>query len=195
MKISAAAAALSLGLWGALGARNAHAWTTVLGNGMAHDCAQAALAGETSERALSLCSTALEAEALSPGDLARTYVNRAVIYMSREDWEKCRLDLAAAEKAEPAIAELYVDRGALYIHDRRFQDAIDQIDHGLTLNTSEPEKAYYNRAMAREALDDARGAYFDYRKALELNPKWPAASEALTRFKVELRPHGTKAQP
>jgi Tfp pilus assembly protein PilF len=44
--------------------------------------------------------------------------------------------------------------------------------------------AYYNRGLAKEKLNDARGAYADYRKALELDPNFTLASEQLQRFLV-----------
>ena len=39
-----------------------------------------------------------------------------------------------------------------------------------------------NRALVHESLDDARSAWLDYRRALELAPEWEAPRRQLTRF-------------
>ena len=41
------------------------------------------------------------------------------------------------------------------------------------------------RALAYEGLDDAKSAYFDYQKAVELSPDWQAPKNELVRFHVE----------
>jgi len=46
------------------------------------------------------------------------------------------------------------------------------------------EKAYFNRALAREAAGDVKGAYLDYVKALQLKPEWAPAVKELARFEV-----------
>ena len=49
---------------------------------------------------------------------------------------------------------------------------------------SEPAKAYFNRAMAHEGMDDLKSAYLDYRKAEEIQPEWDAPRKELDRFTV-----------
>ena len=61
------------------------------------------------------------------------------------------------------------------------------INRGLELGVDEPAKAYYNRALAYEGLEDAKSAYYDYQKAVEINPEWSAPREQLTRFSVTRR--------
>jgi len=51
----------------------------------------------------------------------------------------------------------------------------------------EPEKAYYNRALAEEGLDDEKSAYVDYQQALVLNPDWDPPRQELLRFTVTHR--------
>ena len=53
---------------------------------------------------------------------------------------------------------------------KHFAEGKADIDHGLELGSSEPAKAYYNRGLADEYLDDEKAAYFDYSKASELDP-------------------------
>ena len=61
------------------------------------------------------------------------------------------------------------------------------INRSLERGVSEPEKAYYNRALAHEGLDDPKSAYFDYQKALEIAPDWDAPRQQLSRFTVSRR--------
>jgi tetratricopeptide (TPR) repeat protein len=84
----------------------------------------------------------------------------------------------------PALPEIYINRGVVYMKQRRWADAIGQIDKGLDLNPEEAEKAYFNRGLAREQMDDFRGAYADFRKAAELAPEWEAPKKELARFTV-----------
>ena len=44
-----------------------------------------------------------------------------------------------------------------------------------------------NRALAREGLDDMKGAYLDYRTAIKLEPTFELAQAQLTRFTVVRR--------
>jgi hypothetical protein len=41
--------------------------------------------------------------------------------------------------------------------------------------------------LAYEGLEDAKSAYFDYQKALELSPDWLAPRQQLSRFTVSRR--------
>ena len=52
------------------------------------------------------------------------------------------------------------------------------------MNVKEPEKAYYDRGLAYDWLDNPKAAYADYRKALELAPTWDLVKDQLYRFSV-----------
>jgi tetratricopeptide (TPR) repeat protein len=80
-----------------------------------------------------------------------------------------------------------VNRGAAAVGARRFADGLADINKALELGVEEPEKAYYNRALAYEGLDNLKAAYFDYQKAVELKPEWDAPKNELARFTVERR--------
>lgn len=181
-----AAVALALG-FAAFAAPSASASVTVLGGGLAEECSKLAIRGINTVATLETCEFALEHEDLIKEDRAKTYVNRAVIYLRRGQMEQCRKDLAAAERLTPELPETYINRGALYIFQRRYADSITEIDKGIALNPEEPEKAYFNRGLAKEGLNDARGAYLDYRKAAQINPEWPDARKAMARFQVTTR--------
>ena len=175
--VFAALAAMSL-------AGQSQAATTVLGNGLAGFCSQAAKAGDDDQPSLEVCTLALETEAMSRRDRAGTYVNRGVIKMRRQDYADAHADFNTAIRLQPDMGEAYINRGGALVGQKRYMEALLDIDKGLTLNPEEPEKAYYNRGLANEGLDDVKAAYFDYLRALELAPQWEIPQRELRRFSV-----------
>ncbi|MEO8115457.1 MAG: tetratricopeptide repeat protein [Phenylobacterium sp.] len=157
---------------------------TVIGGGLAQACSRAAMAGQSEVKFQNLCSTALETELLDPRDRAGTYVNRGVMKLRKMAYADATRDFDRAAKIRPNLGEAYVNRGAASIGDHRFADSLPDLNKGLELGIEEPAKAYYNRALAYEGLDDMKAAYFDYQKAVELSPEWAAPKEQLTRFTV-----------
>lgn len=170
-----------------LSADAADAAVTVLGGGLAQSCSEAAFRGRSAMGDIRKCDRALAEEALSPHDRAATYVNRGVLRLRRRESERARSDFDAAIAIAPALGEAWVNRGAASVLDRRYEEAVADIDKGLELGVEEEEKAYYNRGLAHEGLDDARAAWLDYRKAAELAPDWDLPRQALARFTVTTR--------
>ncbi len=121
---------------------------------------------------------------LDAHDLASTYVNRGVLQLATAHYAEAIKDFDSAIAIEPGLGEAFVNRGAALIGQGMDADGIAQIDHGLSFNPTEPEKAYFNRAVAEEQLNDLNGAYKDYRRALELKPGWNMAQTELARFTV-----------
>jgi tetratricopeptide (TPR) repeat protein len=168
----------------ALPARSA---VTVLGGDMAHQCSLAAIKGESDEKAETKCTMALDGEFLSLRDRAGTFVNRGVLKLRRREFVAAEGDFDRAIQTEPKLGEAYVNRGAAQVGARRYAQGVADINKALQLGVEEPEKAYYNRALAYEGLDDMKAAYFDYQKALELKPDWDQPKKELSRFTVERR--------
>jgi tetratricopeptide (TPR) repeat protein len=160
----------------------ARADTMVIGDGFAHSCAVRALSGESSTDLLATCDRALEFEILSRRDTAKTHVNRAVVRTRMNDYARALSDLDRAERLAGDIGETYVNRGVVLIMQKQYAEAVVEIDRGIALNVAQLDKAYYNRAIARERLSDLRGAYDDYRKASELSPEWEAPKADMARF-------------
>jgi tetratricopeptide (TPR) repeat protein len=181
--VAAAAAVLA-----ALATGPALADVSVIGNGLAAECSGAAKAMSDNQQvraeALQLCTLALDDEALSPHETAATFVNRGVLYLGGRYYDAALHDFDQALHIEPNLAEAHVNRGAALLAMRRDAQAVAEIDRGLALNTTEPEKAYFNRAVAEERQGDVRAAYFDFRKALELKPDWELPRTELARFRV-----------
>jgi tetratricopeptide (TPR) repeat protein len=168
-------------------AGSANAAVTVIGGGLAQACSRAAITGETDAKFQDLCTLALETEYLNARDRAGTYVNRGVLKLRKADWNQARHDFDSALKLKPDLGEAYVNRGAAAIGQKRYAESLVDINKGLELGVEEPAKAYYNRALAYEGLEDAKSAYFDYQKAIEISPDWAAPREQLTRFTVSRR--------
>jgi tetratricopeptide (TPR) repeat protein len=161
---------------------------TVFGNGLAQRCSEIAKNLEHGiappPRAIEDCTTAIQYENLPRRDLAGTYINRGIIYMSRVRYAEAKRDFDSALAIGPTIGEAYVNRGAALVGLRAFKEAINDIDRGLALNTDEPEKAYFNRGLANEGLDNIPSAYRDYSHAAALKPGWEPPLNELSRFTV-----------
>lgn len=167
---------------------------TVLGGGQARACSDAAkhasATGVSELGGLYACGVALDSEPLSLRDRAATYVNRGILYICRSEFPEAIRDYDTAIAMLPTLGEAWADRGAARIAMHQYEDGIGDIEHGIMLTLSEPEKAYYNRAVAREALGDLKGAYLDFLKASQLKPDWPLARDQLNRFTVTRQVHG-----
>jgi Tfp pilus assembly protein PilF len=158
---------------------------TVLGGGLARQCAEAALAGESDASFERTCTVALATESLDYLDRAGTYVNRGVMKLRRKEFAEAQLDFTSAMQTKPDFGEAYVNRGAALIGARRFAEGVADLDKAIALGVQEPEKAFYNRALANEHLDHMAAAYRDYMKAIELKPEWEQPRKELARFTVE----------
>ena len=159
---------------------------TVIGGGLAQACSLAAIRGESDFKSERVCTDALE-EFMNTRDRAGTFVNRGVLKLRRGDYKQASADFDAAVRVMPEMGEAYVNRGAASIGQHRYAESLTDINKALSLGVEEPAKAYYNRALAYEGLDDAKSAYFDYQKAIEIQPDWNAPKEQLTRFSVSHR--------
>jgi len=168
-------------------AGSASAAVTVIGGGLAEDCSKAALRGRSDRESIELCNLALTTEMLDTHDKAGTYINRGVMKMRARAYNDAHSDFDSAIQLAPKIGEGWVNRGALFIAEKRYQEGLADINKGLDLGVVEPEKAYYNRALAYEGLDDVKAAYLDYQQAVTLKPTWLLPQQQLLRFTVTHR--------
>ncbi len=179
LALTAIVAALAAGPSGAV--------VMVLGGGHAEDCAKAVMAGKTDPDSEALCTSALETEVLLNDDRAGTYVNRGIIRMRRFEYDSARADFDAGVALAPKTGEAWVNRGALFVGMKQYRAALSDLNKGLALGVSEPEKVYFDRALAYEGLDDEKSAYMDYQQALLLRPGWALPEHELLRFTVTRR--------
>ena len=154
----------------------------VLGTTEAAACATAAANSDTSTVALRRCDTALSDRNLDESRRLATLVNRGAIYASRQEHQTALADFDAAIALDPRAPQPYFNRGTTLIILGRPGEAVAAFTEALGRGVREPFKAYYNRAAAREALGDVRGAYEDYSTALQIEPDWGPANEELARF-------------
>ena len=181
--ILALTAGAALAAWAA----SSEGAVTVLGGGLARECSNAALKGESDPRFEDKCTQALNSELLSPRDRAGTYVNRGVLKLRRKEFAAAQWDFNRAIETKPDLGEAYINRGAASVGSRHYAEGLADLNKAIELGTEAPEKAYYNRALAYEGLDNLKAAYFDYQKAVELKPDWDPPKKELSRFTIERR--------
>ena len=162
----------------------ASAGVLVVGKSLAGSCSTSAIAGASHRRALDTCNRALAEQALNERDRAATHINRGVILVRRGEFDAAMGDFEIAVATKPDLGEAWVNRGSIHLREGRLEEGVADTDRGLALGLRQPERAYFNRALAKEWLADTKGAYLDYRRAAELNPNWTEPREQLARFTV-----------
>ena len=171
-----------------LAASAAQAQVIVLGDSTAAACYQAAEFGTMGLRdGFDVCTQALNVPGLSLRDRAGTYVNRAVIRMRAGDYQGALTDSESGIKLVGSLGEAHVNRGAALLNLSRAPEGLIAINTGLANGSGRLHLVYYNRAAAKELTGDVRGAYYDYRMAVELRPDFALANEQLQRFQVVRR--------
>src|ERR1051326_8372829 len=157
---------LLLGLFLALAASPASAVVIVLGNGTGHECYVLTILDPTPENnqhALAVCTRAVNDAAAAA-------------------------DAREAVALEGNLAPAQVNLGAALVGLQRYDEAMTWLNKVIEANGGSQDLAYFNRGLAKESMGDIKGAYYDYLKAVEINPKMAVASEQLTRFKVITTP-------
>jgi tetratricopeptide (TPR) repeat protein len=168
-----------------LGAVPAEAQVVVtLGSGQAHDCFLHAKAGINLREGVQLCTGALEHEMLTKHDRAGTYDNRGVMLDMLGRTQDAADDFNASIALDPTLGDPYVNLGAMLIKKGQHQDALVQINKGLELGMAFPHIGYYDRAVAEQMLGKYKEAYYDYKKVLEIEPRFAMAEERLKDFVV-----------
>lgn len=161
----------------------AHAAQTVLGAGPARGCFEMAAGNVFDDEAVEVCDDALaQRDRLNAKDYMATLSNRGVLHLRRRDGERALADFSAVLAIDERNAEAHLNRGAALVLLRRHGEAVAAITSALRYGVTEPHKAYFNRATAREAMKDFRGAFEDYNTALTIRPDWGPAEAELARF-------------
>lgn len=158
--------------------------------GLGHDCFLYAKGGFKPVEGVQICNMALQREKMDRRDRAATHDNRGVILGALDRTEEAKSDFNDAIRLDPRLGDPYVNIGAMLIKERRYEEALTQINKGLELGTGFPHIGYYDRALAYDLLGRYREAYYDYQKVLELEPGFKLASERLKDFTVTRAPGG-----
>jgi tetratricopeptide (TPR) repeat protein len=152
-------------------------------SGWAHDCFVHAKTGRAFD-GIGACDMAIKREALSKKDLAATYDNRGVMLDQLGHIERAAADFHMAIAIQPDLGDPYVNLGVMLIKEKKYAPALEQINKGMDLGMGFPHLGYYNRAIAEQMLGQYKQAYYDYKKAVELEPSFVAAEERLKDFTV-----------
>jgi tetratricopeptide (TPR) repeat protein len=181
---------LFAGLVGAIAAgASAQAQTVItIGSGLAHDCFVHAKTGNQLREGAVICNGALEHDMLTRKDKAGTYDNRGVILDMLGRTEEAAADFNMAISLDPALGDPYVNLGAMLIKKGQHEEALAHINKGMGLGVAFAHIGYYDRAVAEQMLGRFKEAYYDYKKALELEPSFTMASERLKDFTVTRTP-------
>jgi len=144
---------------------------------------------ENSERALGTCYQAASERAGAEDSFieATSRTNLSAAYLRSKDFSNAVVEARKAIDILPGMAPAYANLGAGLLGQGKFADALTALDTAVRLN-DQSERVYYNRGIVKEYLGDIKGAYYDYRKATQINPNFRPAAEELTRFKVTTRP-------
>ncbi|MBL6853143.1 MAG: hypothetical protein ISS15_16430 [Alphaproteobacteria bacterium] len=169
----------------------ASAAVEVVGNGMANVCYSQAESGWDTPYGIRMCDDALRNQTLSQVDRASTLINRGILRARADDVDGALSDYAEALALGENVGEAYLNRSATEIALRRFDDAKADADQAIAHGTKRMEIAYYNRAVANEALGNVGAAFQDYKAALQLEPGFTAARQQLARYRVTQRNSGT----
>ena len=162
-----------------------------LGSGMARDCYLHAKAATQVRDGVEVCNQALERDVLTKKDRAGTHDNRGVLLDLLGFSEKAAEDFNTAIALDPTLGDPYVNLGSMLIKKGQYQAALDQINKGMDLGLGFPHIGYYDRAIAEQMLGRYKEAYYDYKKVLELEPRFTMASERLKDFVVTRIPART----
>lgn len=163
---------------------------TVIGrDSNARACGQGVASNDLSAGTLEACDRAVRSNRLEREERVRVLINRGVLHLRRQEMDLALADFDLAVAEDPENAEALLNRGAALVQLRQYGPAIAALTQALGLGVTDPQKAYFNRAAAREALGDARGAYEDYSTALEIQPGWELANVELARFARQRQAH------
>ncbi len=114
--------------------------------------------------------------------------NRSYLRLRMEDYRGAVADADAGIALQADLGPAYLNRGAGLIGLSRYRDALPALEKAIALDAEQLELAYFNRGLAREQLGDIAGAYYDYKKASDLNPAFERAKEQLSRFTLVTSP-------
>ncbi|MEE4349269.1 MAG: hypothetical protein V2J26_03480 [Pacificimonas sp.] len=163
----------------------AQAGVSVFGSSSAVLCYQTAETGKGYVEGIRECDRALD-EALSRPHRAATHVNRGIIQMHMARYGRALADYDRALAIDGELGEAFVNRGIAKWHaGLDMTSALADLDRGIALGTTDEEIAHFIRALVHEELGNVSAAYFDLRRAAELNPAWEAPRVELQRFQVQ----------
>ena len=194
---AAAAAATALVPAGASGS------SVSLGGPLSVSCYKSALVRDKRDFAFEGCSRALSEEAMSPDNMAATFVNRGVLHMLRGQQFNAEADFDAAIRLDPASPDPWLNKAFLRLRQGAGSEALPLLDNALERLRGggreallprraerSPRKvalALFARGIAHEQIGNYRAAHADLVKARNAEPGWKMPAAALERYQVRRR--------
>ncbi|MBL7923316.1 MAG: tetratricopeptide repeat protein, partial [Bacteroidia bacterium] len=110
------------------------------------------------------------------------YYGRGLWYQENlRDYDKAIQDYTSATQLNPRAARAHYALGYLhYQYLKVYDQAIRHYNDAIASDSTWPE-AWFNRGLSYEASGNIGAANADYRKALQLNPAYKNAADALGR--------------
>jgi tetratricopeptide (TPR) repeat protein len=158
---------------------------TVFGGGLGRSCYEAVEFERVSnEKALQICTLAIEQESMTRRDKAATYTNRGILRMRDGQLQRALTDYERSLSLMPLL-ETKVNLGAALYGLKRYPEALTALNEGIATDSIDAKAiGFYNRALTYEKLGNVQAAYDDFRNALATNPKFELAAKQLERFTV-----------
>ena len=129
--------------------------------------------------ALSYYNNALR---LKPSDEMVLY-NKALFYQSILDWNNALDAYAELHKVTPFHSSGHYNLGFIHMELGLYDVATNNFSDAIYSN-SEFYEAYYSRGNCFETLGNIAQAESDYKRAIEINPKYTYAKEALENLRA-----------
>lgn len=161
------------------------AQSSVLGSGPEKLCYEKALFGYAgSKDDIDVCNTAL-ASALSRVNRGATHNNRGILLMRKGSLETARKDFESAIELRPELIEVQINLAALLMRMNDTNGALEALNTAISSQiTTKRAVALYNRSIIHDERQNHTQAYQDLKAALEINPDWPLAANALKDYEV-----------
>ena len=160
------------------------AGTVTIGNSLAMDCYEAAVARDYDRNAFGHCDLALHQESLTAQDRAATFNNRGVLYLRGRNFRAAGRDFDDAVATYDGNAEAWLNKAISALRRGGGMETMPMIERSLQLGTQRLALAYYSRSLAFERGGDLRSAYNDLIRARDLAPEWKTPAEDLRIFRV-----------
>lgn len=169
----------------ALAAGTASAAVTVIGNTSARACYESALAERSGAGDIRVCTDAIEDRMITGRDRVASYVNRGILYVRNGDYARAIADYDEAIALDSREPEAYLNKGLALLRQRRATSGIvSLLTTAIENGTREPALAYYGRGVAHELNGNIPAAYYDIRRATDIDPEWDLPAQDLARFRI-----------
>jgi tetratricopeptide (TPR) repeat protein len=161
------------------------------GNDLARSCYTAALTSTYSKMAagdgIGNCNAAL-AGPLSAKDRAATFDNRGILFEAKRNYSDAWDDFNRSIKLNEKLGDAWINRGVARIRLNQPEDALTDIQKGMSLGPAMLQIGYYDLGVAEESLGKLTDAYNDFKRSLAVDPEFTPASDELKNFVVARAP-------